>query len=253
MAANGSERASFAFTRQRSLVRNQHRPLLFSAGLQVKSGILGYAGEPAATLLTTVGTPAGEQALYVTHLRYDGRRHSGERRAIMPAFMESQFSKSDTFAYVHGLLTPLGLPYSIDGSSRCRRGSAVEGGRLYGRDEGSRGARGARRFGGRREPHAPLHALRRGLVQAAGHSLRRGFIRDRRQGPGLRGRARRPLHDAGRKWEDGARRRGEPADEGARLLPELELPAPQEPRARGQDRRDSARRFEHELLRLLGV
>ncbi len=28
MAANDSERASFAFTRQRSLVRNQHRPLV---------------------------------------------------------------------------------------------------------------------------------------------------------------------------------------------------------------------------------
>ena len=49
-----------AFTRQRSLVRNQHRPLLKSVVLQAKPRSSAKVGVPPSTLLTTVGTPTGE-------------------------------------------------------------------------------------------------------------------------------------------------------------------------------------------------
>jgi adenosylmethionine-8-amino-7-oxononanoate aminotransferase len=40
------------------------------------------------------------------------------------------------------------------------------------------GSTGSHALGGCGEPYAPLHAVRRGLVEAAGHSLGRGVLRN---------------------------------------------------------------------------
>ncbi|CAA9481347.1 MAG: Omega-amino acid--pyruvate aminotransferase, partial [uncultured Rubrobacteraceae bacterium] len=121
-----------------------------------------------------------------------------------------------------------------------------------GRDEGSGGARREHAARRRRKPYVALHPVRGGLVQAAGHRLRRRVLRHRRQGPHLHRRAGRPVHDAGRARQGGARGRCGEADEGARVLPQLELPAPEEFGTSRQDKRDSPRGPQQHLLRLLG-
>src|SRR5918997_4828441 len=162
---------------------------------------------------------------------YGGRRSPVKRlnpppgraeRGSQPPWRAAHPCQATTFA----LLTPSGRPFSIGEGSRCRRGSAAEGGRSYGRDEGSRGARGFDAVGRCGEPHAPLHAIRRGLVEAAGHSLGRGVLRNGRSGPQLHRRAGGALHDASRARQGPAPPGPPPADEGAPLLSPLELSTP---------------------------
>jgi hypothetical protein len=69
-----AQRESAAFTRQRSLVRAQHRPLWKSIVLQLKPRDAEPIGAAPSTHLTTVKIPTGESALYRTHLRHDERR-----------------------------------------------------------------------------------------------------------------------------------------------------------------------------------
>src|SRR4028119_678724 len=77
-----AQRESAAFTRQRSLVRNQHRPPLKRVGLQAKPRFIGYVATPGSTLLTTVEIPMGERVVYHTRFQRNELRVSG--RAARP-------------------------------------------------------------------------------------------------------------------------------------------------------------------------
>jgi hypothetical protein len=94
------------FTRQRSLVRNQHRPLRKSAVLQAKPRSSVKVGVPPSTLLTTVGIPTVDPVLHGVHLRRDYRRASGKPCAITPRSVVGQFCEIRSFRMrVIGILT----------------------------------------------------------------------------------------------------------------------------------------------------
>src|SRR5918997_6018670 len=124
---------------------------------------------------------------------------------------------------------------------------------LDGCHEGSRRARGEHAACRCGEPHAPLYPARGGLVEATGHRLWRWVLRQGRQGPKLHRRACGTLHDAGWARQDRACGGCCQTDEGARVLPQLELPASEVARAGAQDRGDSAGGSRLYILRLLWV
>ena len=111
-----AQRESAAFTRQRSLVRNQHRPLRKSDVLQVKPRGGELIDAAPSTLLTTVEIPAGEPVLYCIHLRRDETRLS--ERVPRP---RSQFAFDTKFAeLLLAELRPIELLRSRRASRRVR-------------------------------------------------------------------------------------------------------------------------------------